>query len=84
MLQQRSRLERVINRQRGFESAVEDASVLFEFTEAGEDADSLRELMALGRFGRPDEIAGAVSFLAGPDAAYVTGADLNIDGGFTV
>ena len=47
LLQQRSRLERVINRQKGFESSVEDAGVLFEFAEAGEDADSLRELRAL-------------------------------------
>ena len=46
-MQQRSRLERIINRQQGFESAVEDAGVLFEFTEAGEDADSMRELRAL-------------------------------------
>ncbi len=47
LLQQRSRLERVINRQQAFESAVEDAGVLFEFTEAGEDAESLKELRAL-------------------------------------
>jgi peptide chain release factor 2 len=47
LLQQRSRLERVINRQQSFESAVEDAGVLFEFTEAGEDAESLKELRAL-------------------------------------
>jgi peptide chain release factor 2 len=45
-LQQRSRLERVINRQQSFESAVGDAGVLFEFAEAGEDAESLRELRA--------------------------------------
>ncbi|MFC0543112.1 3-oxoacyl-ACP reductase family protein [Kutzneria chonburiensis] len=52
--------------------------------EDGEIADALRELMALGRFGRPEEIAGAVSYLAGPDAAFVTGANWNVDGGFTV
>jgi len=46
-LQQRSRLERVISRQQGFESAVADAGVLFEFAEAGEDADSLSELRGL-------------------------------------
>jgi 3-oxoacyl-[acyl-carrier protein] reductase len=36
----------------------------------------------LGRYGRVEEIAGAVSFLAGPDASYVTGTTLNIHGGF--
>ena len=35
----------------------------------------------LGRFGRPDDIAGAVRFLCGPDASYITGQLLTIDGG---
>ena len=30
-----------------------------------------------------DEIAGMVAYLAGPEAAYVTGANLMIDGGFS-
>src|ERR1700755_1822239 len=50
----------------------------------GEFADSLREVMALGRYGEPRDIAGVVSFLAGPEAAYITGANWNVDGGFTV
>ncbi len=33
------------------------------------------------RFGRPEEIAAAIRFLAGDEAAYVTGATLKIDGG---
>ncbi|MGW0877074.1 3-oxoacyl-ACP reductase family protein [Streptomyces sp. NPDC002755] len=52
--------------------------------EDGEMADSLRDLMALGRYGRPHEIASVVSYLSGPEAAYVTGANWNVDGGFTV
>lgn len=36
---------------------------------------------ALGRFGKPEEIAAAVSFFAGPDSTYVTGAQLRVDGG---
>ena len=39
--------------------------------------------MAIGRYGQPAEIAGVVAFLASPDAAFVTGADLVADGGLT-
>ena len=35
----------------------------------------------LGRVGVPDDIARAVWFLASPDAAYITGASLIVDGG---
>jgi len=48
----------------------------------GPFADTLRGLMALGRYGSGEEIAGLVSYLAGPDGGYVTGANLKIDGGF--
>jgi peptide chain release factor 2 len=47
LLQQRSRLERVINRQQDFESSIADAGVLFEFAEAEVDEASVRELRAL-------------------------------------
>jgi 3-oxoacyl-[acyl-carrier protein] reductase len=45
-------------------------------------AASLHGLMALPRHGHADEVAGMVAYLAGPDAGFVTGADLLIDGGF--
>lgn len=48
------------------------------------DSDFARQMVdaiPLGRYGNVDEIAGAVSFLAGPDASYITGTTLNIDGG---
>jgi len=35
----------------------------------------------VGRMGSPDDIAGAVAFLASPEAAYITGASLRVDGG---
>jgi 3-oxoacyl-[acyl-carrier protein] reductase len=39
--------------------------------------------MAIGRYGRPEEIASAVAYLASPAAAFITGAELIADGGFT-
>jgi 3-oxoacyl-[acyl-carrier protein] reductase len=39
--------------------------------------------MAIGRYGQPAEIAGVVAYLASPEAAFVTGADIVADGGLT-
>src|SRR5205085_8391596 len=49
----------------------------------GDFADMLRSLMALPRYGSGDEVAALVAYLAGPEAGFVTGASLTIDGGFT-
>jgi len=49
---------------------------------SGPFAETMLGLMALKRYGKAEEIAGMVSYLAGPEAAYITGASLLIDGGF--
>ncbi|MEU6844474.1 SDR family NAD(P)-dependent oxidoreductase [Streptomyces sp. NPDC046716] len=53
------------------------------WTDAGHDPDSVRGLYPLGRVGEPEDIAAAVAFLASPDAAWVTGIVLPVDGGLT-
>jgi 3-oxoacyl-[acyl-carrier protein] reductase len=48
-------------------------------------ADNMKEIMLantpLGRFGRPEDVAGAVRFLCSDDAAFITGEVLLVDGG---
>lgn len=50
--------------------------------ETSDFATSLHGLMAIPRHGRPEEIAGMVAYVASPEAAFVTGSSLHIDGGF--
>jgi 3-oxoacyl-[acyl-carrier protein] reductase len=49
----------------------------------GADVEKVRAAIAMRRFGTSDEVAGLVAYLAGPEAGYVTGASLKIDGGTT-
>ncbi|SOB86389.1 3-oxoacyl-[acyl-carrier protein] reductase [Sphingomonas guangdongensis] len=47
----------------------------------GEFAQQMTTMIPLGRYGTVDEVSGVVAFLAGPDASYVTGTTINVDGG---
>lgn len=50
----------------------------------GPNAATINGYTALGRYAAPDEVAAAVAFLAGPEAGYLTGSTVNVDGGFTI
>jgi 3-oxoacyl-[acyl-carrier protein] reductase len=47
----------------------------------GEFSQTQKTMTALGRYGTAEEVAAAVAFLASPAASYITGANLNVDGG---
>jgi 3-oxoacyl-[acyl-carrier protein] reductase len=47
----------------------------------GEERKAAQMRVPMRRFGRPEEVAAAVCFLAGSDASYITGSVLKVDGG---
>lgn len=49
----------------------------------GEFAELMKTMLPIGRYGKDEEIASFVAYLAGPEAGYITGASLTIDGGFS-
>jgi 3-oxoacyl-[acyl-carrier protein] reductase len=50
----------------------------------GAGIDRVRETIPLRRFGRTNEVASFVAYLASPEAAFVTGANLKVDGGVSL
>jgi 2-hydroxycyclohexanecarboxyl-CoA dehydrogenase len=47
----------------------------------GREPDLIRTWIPVGRFGRPDDYAGVVEFLASDDARFITGQTIPVDGG---
>jgi 3-oxoacyl-[acyl-carrier protein] reductase len=50
----------------------------------GPNAGAINGFTALGHFAEPGDVAAAVAFLASPEGRYITGATINVDGGFTI
>ena len=48
---------------------------------SGEWAAGQKTAVPLGRYGRADEVAALVAFVAGPESSYINGANLTVDGG---
>ena len=67
-------------------NAVAPGFIETEMTAAlpAEARDGLVAQIALGRLGRPEDVAGVVRFLAGPGAAYITGQVIVVDGGMVI
>jgi len=55
-----------------------------DLIESAEKRREVEERIPWGRIGSPEEVAAAVAWLAGPDAEYVTGSTLFVDGGMTL
>jgi 2-hydroxycyclohexanecarboxyl-CoA dehydrogenase len=65
-----------------------DTALFRDFAGEGERGDKLKAALAraipFGRLGRPEDLAGAVCFLASDDAAFITGQVLSVSGGLTM
>lgn len=67
---------------------VTETAMLESFMEAAGDKEKLRVAFAkavpMGRLGRPDDLPGAILFLASDDAAFITGQTISVSGGLTM
>jgi len=44
----------------------------------------IKKATAMGRFGKPEEVASTIAFLASSEASFITGTVVNIDGGLMI
>ena len=44
----------------------------------------MQRAIPMGRIGKPEDLSGAISFLASDDAAYITGQVISVSGGLTM
>lgn len=67
-------------------NAVAPGYITTDMTDAltDEQREAMRAATPLGRLGDPEDVAGAVAFLCGPDAGFITGSVLTVDGGMTM
>ncbi len=61
-----------------------DTPLLASLDRWPEERERLRANVPMGRFGRPEEIAAVIMFLASPAASFITGHTLVADGGYTI
>ncbi len=59
------------------------ATKMTEVSQSGAVNEGILQRTPLGRWGMPDDIAGAALFLASPAASFITGETLGVDGGFS-
>ena len=65
-----------------------DTALFSSYSEGAGDPEKLRNAMQravpMGRIGTPDDLPGAIAFLASDDAAYITGQVISVSGGLTM
>ena len=65
-------------------NAVAPGYIETDMTKALKGKEDLLKLIPCGRFGKPEEVAKAVTFLVGDEARYITGQTIKVDGGLAI